>query len=476
MLTTLLNWFSTLTTALLRATRDSRLQVRVFEVTDDDGATVKNPSVDLVILHGLGGDPWDTWSADGKPSTWWPKEVRKNFPNVRVLVCYYPTQVRVTDSAPNIPTKNRATRLAQILLTTLQCGPRPLVFVAHSLGGLHVKHLAEEARALAYAVDTYLFVAVPHKGASLANLASLFGGAGRDVRALRSTGLRGELVELHRRFFDVVAEARAVGRASRVLGMYESLPVLGDEFVVSQDEAMDRMDNSEDMLEAQTAGNHMTCVRPADPAQDPFCTAVAAALSRATQSTRDAETSSGASGPGVTAYDLLDPNRRKRYFYDGQWHAAPSAVSPFRAFAVATSIAASLLAILVSGVGCLTAAVPIVAPPSTEAEIQFAVPRDRDSGDEDSATDARARCGADDQSVGAVCVRALAPAFHPEDEQLTCPEGYSVATSGAVPTGFIIPENAIVQNAEGERALYVDGGWAPRGHTPLQGSLICIGN
>jgi len=140
--------------------------------------------VDVVFVHGLNGDPHDTWTS-AHNGVFWPRDLLPPFieeQRCRVLVYGYDADVATySEGASKDKIHNHAERLVADLFANRRirkATERPLIFVAHSLGGLVVK------RALIYShditgnhtahlrsifVSTYgiLFMGTPHKGSDL---------------------------------------------------------------------------------------------------------------------------------------------------------------------------------------------------------------------------------------------------------------------------------------------------------------------
>ena len=95
------------------------------------------PEMDIVFVHGLQGDATGTWATS---KLCWPKDLLPaDLPAARIMTFEYNTLV-LNEPPPRIRD------LANMLLESLtinrrlsRAGSRPLVFVAHSLGGLLVK-------------------------------------------------------------------------------------------------------------------------------------------------------------------------------------------------------------------------------------------------------------------------------------------------------------------------------------------------
>jgi len=144
---------------------------------------------DVVFVHGLGGDAFETWRHK-KPNIEgsWPYWLAEDHPNVRVWSLDYPAnrtkwsrlwkRSRDTGNTPLLDMADEV--LGDLALDNI--GEHPILFVCHSLGGLLTKQILrnaelsknEEKRAIFQNTRLVLFLATPHAGAKLASLASYF--------------------------------------------------------------------------------------------------------------------------------------------------------------------------------------------------------------------------------------------------------------------------------------------------------------
>jgi protein SERAC1 len=91
----------------------------------------------VILVHGLQGDPFETW--EGLKSSW-PKDfLTKDVPTARILTFGYGNLLE-PESATSIKGLGQLL-LGSISLDRTQHGnaTRPIIFVAHSFGGLIVK-------------------------------------------------------------------------------------------------------------------------------------------------------------------------------------------------------------------------------------------------------------------------------------------------------------------------------------------------
>jgi hypothetical protein len=100
----------------------------------------------VVLVHGLNGDHIGTWkySAKGKPDVFWPRDLLpQKQPKTRVLSFGYNADIYGGGSVARI--RDHAQKLVGSLIDERDSDDcdqyRPIVFVAHSLGGLIVKEV-----------------------------------------------------------------------------------------------------------------------------------------------------------------------------------------------------------------------------------------------------------------------------------------------------------------------------------------------
>lgn len=149
----------------------------------------KPASVDVVFVHGLNGDPQKTWTAETS-RTFWPSQLLPPIleeEHARILVYGYDADVSsFTDGASKDKIHNHAEHLVAELAANRRirrASDRPLIFIAHSLGGLVVKRAliysseirgtkTEHLRGVFVSTYAILFLGTPHKGSDLAKWGS----------------------------------------------------------------------------------------------------------------------------------------------------------------------------------------------------------------------------------------------------------------------------------------------------------------
>lgn len=131
----------------------------------------ENPLLDVVFVHGLTGDPESTWkSKEG----FWPAWVAEDHPEVRVSSFGYPASKFKKWIKKELDIFELA-KLGTEFLCGNGIGTRPVVFIAHSLGGIITKLILnhcngskdQQAANLACRTVSVMFIATPHSAPSL---------------------------------------------------------------------------------------------------------------------------------------------------------------------------------------------------------------------------------------------------------------------------------------------------------------------
>ena len=173
----------------------------------------ENPDVDIVFVHGLNpkgseAHARQTWTNDG--GVFWPESLlRQEIPTARILLFAYNSSILSNASSADVTSHARS--LCDRLRNRRLAEPevhRPLVFVAHSLGGLLVKQALVESRTnplytcIKASTHGLVFFATPHRGGegagvaeAAANVCSAFTGQPRNklLESLKSRSLINEL-------------------------------------------------------------------------------------------------------------------------------------------------------------------------------------------------------------------------------------------------------------------------------------------
>jgi len=143
------------------------------------------PRLNVVFLHGLGGDPISTWCHSGgrDDGYFWPKWIAQDLPDAAVWTVGYPADKAAWGTG--WPVVDAATAVLDKLMSSQAfraTGDAPIAFVCHSLGGIIAKklvvtaHLDREQQpakgAFLDRIAGIVFLATPHGGSILATIAS----------------------------------------------------------------------------------------------------------------------------------------------------------------------------------------------------------------------------------------------------------------------------------------------------------------
>lgn len=138
-------------------------------------------SVNVIFVHGLGGGAVSTWDSGADSEVgFWPKAIADDHPEWCVWTLHY--TARIVDWNPfarsrTIDLLDRAAWFVE-LMTLEEISAKPIVFVAHSLGGVLVKQVLQFAHSLGpprwrmvwEQTQAVIFLATPHVGSELADV------------------------------------------------------------------------------------------------------------------------------------------------------------------------------------------------------------------------------------------------------------------------------------------------------------------
>jgi len=154
------------------------------------------PHLDVVFVHGLGSDP-NGWLNE-KTGFNWPDALKED-KHLRVLNrAYHAPMFNFQDTnAVNAEFQSAAQGFLAYLRNNNVGANQPIVFVAHSLGGIIVKEALRIAEAsddkddnlIFRNTERVIFLATPHAGAAIANAAAYVGSSVRFLGALATSPL-----------------------------------------------------------------------------------------------------------------------------------------------------------------------------------------------------------------------------------------------------------------------------------------------
>lgn len=207
-----------------------------------DGGT--EACVDIVFVHGLTGNAYDTW-LHKESGVHWPRDLLKqDLPDVRVLSYGYDADfVNLWKPASISRLSNHAENLVGGLVRMRErtgTETRKIFFVAHSLGGLVTecaldfsRHTAEEhLRQIERCTAGIAFLGVPHCGADLASwgtfgaqLLSVLKQANKEILGVLKPGSE-MLREVEKNFHSILRLRKGKDSEISVTSFYEELPVI----------------------------------------------------------------------------------------------------------------------------------------------------------------------------------------------------------------------------------------------------------
>lgn len=211
-------------------------------------------TVDICFVHGLTGDRISTWVPNGQSAPWPTTLLPPRLAKARILTYGYDAYV----VRKNVASSNRLIDHATNLLTDLssdraQCNAstRPIIFVAHSLGGLickkailvsrnnpepHLRRIFDRTKGI-------IFMGTPHKGSWMADWAQVPASALGLVKSTNKSLLETLetddqfLESIHIDFWSMIRELRESGRRLEVTCFFEELPMPYVGRVVSKESA-----------------------------------------------------------------------------------------------------------------------------------------------------------------------------------------------------------------------------------------------
>jgi hypothetical protein len=218
-------------------------------------------TVDICFVHGLTGDRDSTWTACQQPTPWPKTLLPPEIKRARILTYGYDAYIVRKTVAGSNRLIDHATNLLNDLATDRRrnsASSRPLIFVAHSLGGLVCKKAILLSR---NELDSYhrnifdytkgiVFMGTPHKGSWMAEWAEVPAKALGLVKSTNKSLLEilepnDQLIEaIQLDFLSMIRALRESDRPLResvwpieVTCFFEELPLPGIGVVVSKDSA-----------------------------------------------------------------------------------------------------------------------------------------------------------------------------------------------------------------------------------------------
>ncbi|EPE28101.1 alpha/beta-Hydrolase [Glarea lozoyensis ATCC 20868] len=209
-------------------------------------------SVDICFVHGLTGNRESTWTADGQTVPWPQSLLPPTLERARILTWGYDAYIVPKSVASSNRLLDHATNLLNHITTNRAINKalsRPIIFVAHSLGGLVCKEaiLASRNNPEHHLKDVFtntkavIFMGTPHTGSWMADWAKIPASALGIVKSTNKSLLKiletdDQLLEsLQVRFLSMIRDLQP--RRLEVTCFFEELPLLGFGKVVEKNSA-----------------------------------------------------------------------------------------------------------------------------------------------------------------------------------------------------------------------------------------------
>jgi protein SERAC1 len=197
-------------------------------------------SVDICFVHGLTGNRDNTWTADGQTQPWPQSLLAPKLERARILTYGYDAYIVQKSVASSNRLIDHATNLLNHLTTNRainNASSRPIIFVAHSLGGLVCKEaiLTSRNNPDAHLTDVFthtkaiIFMGTPHTGSWMADWAKIPASALGIVKSTNKSLLKiletdDQLLEsLQVRFLSMIRDL--LPRRLEVTCFFEALPL-----------------------------------------------------------------------------------------------------------------------------------------------------------------------------------------------------------------------------------------------------------
>ncbi|KAH8746519.1 P-loop containing nucleoside triphosphate hydrolase [Diaporthe sp. PMI_573] len=214
-------------------------------------------AVDIIFVHGLTGNAYNTWCSDGRVTIHWPRDLLKtDIPDARIMSFGYDADVvgwfspvsnnRVGNHAENL--LGAVTRLKE----RTESENRSIIFVMHSLGGLVVQNALDLSRSspeshlrkLESNTLGLLFMGTPSFGSDKARWGSF---AAAMVGIVRKTNKpivhvltpdSEMLASIQKRFHEVLRLRERQSLAIRITCFYEELDMIAVGTIVEKKSAI----------------------------------------------------------------------------------------------------------------------------------------------------------------------------------------------------------------------------------------------
>jgi protein SERAC1 len=160
--------------------KDGRMVESSFNFIGTGNFTSPNESasIDVVFVHGLGGNPIKTWASGDDPADFWPGWLAQDFERINVWTAGYDSAVFAGVLAGEGGSLADFSSIIRDFLLSKGLQKRRIIFITHSLGGLLIKQMLRrccdsidpKCKELLAAVTGVIFIGTPHQGAGVASI------------------------------------------------------------------------------------------------------------------------------------------------------------------------------------------------------------------------------------------------------------------------------------------------------------------
>lgn len=237
-----------------KASRHNNNDVEVVDTSFPDGIIPlggsRDATIDICFVHGLTGNRTTTWTAPGQLGPWPGKLLPEKIDSARILTYGYDAYLVKKAVASSNELRNHANNFLHDLTSyraQSNSTSRPLILVAHSLGGLVCKEAClaswnnpeDHLRDIFNSLVGIAFMGTPHRGSWMADWAGIPAWA---LGIFKSTNkslleiLRTDdqlLISIQERFWSMVRRVREGNRRLEVTCFFEelALPIVGKKVV-----------------------------------------------------------------------------------------------------------------------------------------------------------------------------------------------------------------------------------------------------
>ncbi len=190
----------------------------------------KEAALDVYFIHGLDGHFRETWT--NEDGIMWPESWMKNNHNINIHLVSYPVPKFILGlTGKGMTIKEHANAVVQMMLNK-GLGQRDYVLICHSMGGMLAKEILLECHEtdepeyqdiLVHAKGV-MFIATPHEGSAIANIAALIPGCSKAVSELKRNAP--DLTRMAGRF-QILAKEKSI----KVRSLYETKKINGIQVV-----------------------------------------------------------------------------------------------------------------------------------------------------------------------------------------------------------------------------------------------------